>query len=152
MAIKDIFKISRKTFLNPSGWLGYDMLAGQTRTIWSILKDQFTPERPLRTETFEEAVKRQKLSEADVQSLSSNYLFTSFLFAFFGLFTLVFGFYLLFHHATAAGWLLAMATSALFFTYALRYHFWHFQIKHRKLGCTLKEWWEGQINNEGSSS
>jgi intracellular multiplication protein IcmV len=31
---------------------------------------------------------------------------------------------------------------------AFRYHFWYFQIKNRKLGCTVYEWYRGLLGDK----
>ncbi|EKD73664.1 MAG: intracellular multiplication protein IcmV [uncultured bacterium] len=153
MALKDVVKVSRRTFFNPRGWSGYDLVKAQFAITWNILKNLFTPQTPLRQETFEEAMKRMHLSEEMLQDTSRNYLIFAYVFALFGLLTLVFSFYLLFHHGTAAGWILGLFSTALFFVFGFRYHFWHFQIKHRKLGCTFQEWRAGKTwDHEGPSS
>ncbi len=62
MPIKDLFKVSRKTFFNPAGWVGYGWVKDQTILFWDLVRDQFKPAKPERTETFAEAVTRLKLS------------------------------------------------------------------------------------------
>ena len=36
--------------------------------------------------------------------------------------------------------ILSLVLSFVSLALAFRYHFWHFQIKHRKLGCSFQEW------------
>ncbi|MEO8402302.1 MAG: type IVB secretion system protein IcmV [Gammaproteobacteria bacterium] len=148
MALKDVVKVSRKTFFNPRGWLGYDMLALQFKTSWRILKNLFTPATPQRTETFEEAMIRMNLTEDDIKTTSYRYLIFSGLFVVLGIIATGISFYFLIHHGAISGWILGLVSATLLFTYAFRYHFWHFQIKHRKLGCTFDEWWQGKINDQ----
>ncbi|MFN7097984.1 MAG: type IV secretion protein IcmV, partial [Gammaproteobacteria bacterium] len=31
---------------------------------------------------------------------------------------------------------------------ACRYHFWYFQVKNRKLGCTIKEWLNEKVSGD----
>lgn len=150
MEVKKIFKVSRKTFLNPSGWIDYDSLKAQNKTIWQILKTTFTADRPLREETFEEATQRQGLTEADIREAETSYKTYAYLFAILGVAAIVFAFYLIFVHYTLAGWVLGMVVAALLFGQAFRYDFWAFQIKHKKLGCTFAEWKRGKIDEEKS--
>lgn len=146
MAVKDIFKVSRKTFFNPRAWLDYDGLKSQTTMLWGTLKRVFTLAKPERQETYEEAMQRFGLSEAEAQERGQLYLAYAYFFLLFATSSIISGFYLLFHHKTISGWLLAIAVTALFLSQAFRYHFWYFQIKHRKLGCTLQEWRQGKVN------
>jgi intracellular multiplication protein IcmV len=140
MAVRQVFKISRKTFFNPSAWLDIDALKTQNKAIGRILKTLFASAKPTREETFEQAMQRQGLSEADIQGIANSYRWYAGIFLFFGIVVFIFAFYLLFSHSTFHGWLLAIAASALFFGQAFRYDFWVFQIKKRQLGCTFAEW------------
>lgn len=147
MALKDVLKVSRKTFFDPRGWLGFDTLKTSSLGLWAILKGLFSIAEPTRRETFAEAMQRLQLTEDDLQKTSQRYFSLTAIFIFLGVVTLLTSFYFLFHHETVAGWILAIATASIFFSQAFRYHFWFFQIKHRKLGCTLKEWWRGKPDN-----
>lgn len=147
MAVKDIFKFSRKTFFDPSAWLGLNQLMGYTKVIGSTLKTTFTPDQATRSETFEEAMSRLKVSDADLQSLTTRYGWYTLLFLGLSLISFIVGFYYLFAYHTISGWFLAIAVSLLFGANAFRYNFWYFQIKHRKLGCTVAEWWSGKLED-----
>ena len=70
MAVRDIFKFSFKTFVNPAAWVGYDSLQEHTQEIWTVLKNLFQrPEPPAHEETFEAALARFGLSEAEAAAL-----------------------------------------------------------------------------------
>lgn len=144
MPIKDVFKVSRKTFINPSAWIGYKSLSNGTKAIWGVIKDTITPDKPQRQETFEQAMQRFKLTETDIQKQSKDYFFYSISFVLLAAFSFMASFYFLFIHKTFAGLLLGFAVTALFLAQAFRFNFWHFQIKHRKLGCTFDEWRHGR--------
>jgi intracellular multiplication protein IcmV len=148
MPLKDVVKVSRKTFFNPMGWLGYDMLKAQFRLSRDVLKDSFTPAEPTRKESFAEAMKRLNVTEEDVIQTATRYFLFSIVFVVLGLLTAGFGFYLLFAHGSLAGFILGLVSATLFVVYAFRYNFWYFQIKHRKLGCTFDEWRSGKVNEE----
>ena len=153
MAVKDIFKISRKTFVDPKAWLGYDVLKDNTKTFWAFFKAVFFPETPKaeRKETFEEAVARLELTEENIQNIDKNYVLFAFIFGVAGLGLFIFALFLLFD-AAFLGCLLALSGAAILLSKAFKFHFWHFQIKHRKLGCTFDEWRSGRPKNEASSS
>lgn len=145
MAVKDIFKISRKTFFNPSGWLGYNELKAYNKIIWANVKGLFIPAKPDRTETFEEAMQRLDLTEGNIQQTAKQYLIYAIFFVIIAGIAFATGFFLLIAYGTFSGWMLATASTAILLTQAFRFHFWHFQIKHRKLGCTFDEWWRGTV-------
>ncbi len=147
MSVKDVLKVNRKTFLNPRSWVGYDALKDQNRTIWRVLKDLFTPATPTRTETFDAAAERFNLSEEELRQAQANFSFFSIFFLVLSVLSLCIGFYLLIWHRTFAGLILSFATAALFGAQAFKYHFWFFQTKNRKLGCTFQEWRQQKINN-----
>jgi intracellular multiplication protein IcmV len=144
MAIKDVFKISRKTFFNPGAWLGLNELTAYNRVITSTLKTTFTPEKSLRTETFEQALERLNVTDADLQQTAKIYRWYALFFLMLSVVSFLVAFYYLFEFHTVAGWVLAMSVSMLFGANAFRFDFWYFQIQHRKLGCTVAEWWSGK--------
>ncbi len=151
MAVKDIFKISRKTFFNPTAWLGTHEISGYTRLIGSTLKTAFTPDKTRRVETFEQALERLNVTETDLQRNAQRYQLYAWVFIALSAGSILASFYYLFHHGTFAGWCLAMVVAALLAANAFKFDFWHFQIKYRKLGCTVEEWWRGKLNDEGQT-
>jgi intracellular multiplication protein IcmV len=146
MAIKDIFKVSRKTFINPSGWLGYTELKSSTTTAWELMRGLFYTPKDVNPETFEEAMTRLNLTEEDIKQQSVRYFNFAVLFITLAVVSFLFAFYLLFVEHTFAGCLLGLAVTALFGSQAFRYHFWYFQIQRRKLGCTFEEWKQNWFN------
>lgn len=140
MAIRDVFKVSRKTFINPSAWIDYNYLKYQNKTLWAVLKTIFAKPQPTEGETFEQAMKRLNLTAADVKSTASQYRRYAFFFLIIGLLVFYYAFYLLFMHHTITSWFLGLAASSLFFAQAFKYDFWAFQMRRRKLGVTFKEW------------
>lgn len=140
MAIRDVLKISRKTFVNPSAWLDYESLRDQNRTIFSVLKNLFSKPKPGREETFAEAMQRQKLKENDVIDMQNNYQLYAYLFALLGFGAFFYAFYLIFRHGTLTGCLLSFATCSLFFAKAYEYDFWAMQLQRRTLGLTFADW------------
>jgi intracellular multiplication protein IcmV len=149
MAIRDIFKLSRKTFFNPSKWVDFDGLRSQTRTMWGILANLFAPSRSVREETFAQAQARLKLKEEDIVATTRSYQRYALIFSGLGLFAFVYAFYLLFRYFTITGWLLGLAAAALFFTQAFRFDFWAFQMHERRLGITFKEWKDRVLGKKG---
>ncbi len=145
MAIEDIFKISRKTFFNPSAWLGTKELSAYTRIIGSNLKTTFTTPKPEHIETFEQALQRLNVTETALQQNADRYKLFALLFLVFSVCAFLVGFYYLFRYGTLAGWVLAMTVALLFAVNALRFDFWRFQIRRRQLGCTFREWWVDKL-------
>lgn len=142
MAIRDVFKVSRKTFINPRAWLGVDSLKEQTRTIGTFVKDAVKIRKPEITETFDEALQRLDMKEADTKKTARIYLSYALVFLALAVLDFFYGLYLVFHHGTFLGLVLALAVCALLLAQAFRYHFWYFQIRSHRLGCTVQEWRE----------
>lgn len=148
MPIKDIFKVNRKTFFSPSNWLGLDNLKTATLGVATVLKSVFRAPKPQRQESFEEAMKRLELTEADVEAKANNFLNYALGFAILAVCTFIASFFYLLSYHTIAGFLLCLAVTTLLASQAFRFHFWYFQMKHRKLGCTFDEWKKGIMNGE----
>lgn len=139
--IKQVVKVSRKTFFNPSGWLGLGMFASQINMTADIARNLFTPAQPRRKETFEQAVSRLKLTEIDITEARKRYLVLTLFFLLMGGGLAIYGFYLILHHGSLSGLILAFSAAGLSIINAFRFHFLAFQIAKRKLGCTFEEWW-----------
>lgn len=152
MAVRDIFKFSRKTFFDPTGWLDYESIKDQNRTIWTVLRGLFSVPVPERTETFEEACLRLNLSEEEIQATIANYhLFTLF-FVLCSVISFSYTLFVLFHHRTLIGFILGVGATALFLSQAFRYDFWALQMHKRKLGLTFKDWKQHVLGIKGSST
>lgn len=149
MAVRDVFKVTRKTFVNPSGWIDYQFLKGQTVELITVLKGLFTPATPTREESFTDAMKRLGMTEADVASAISYYRLLALVFLLITLLIFFYSFYLLFSHHTFLGWMLGMAVSALLAVQAFKYDFWAFQMRRRKLGATFDEWKNNLLGGKG---
>jgi intracellular multiplication protein IcmV len=147
MAIKDILKVSRKTFFDPSAWIGVPEIKDHTKTIWQIIRGLFVTPTSTYSETFEEALVRMNLTEQDIKDQADRYFNYAVLFATLVIVSIVFAFYLLFVERTVSGFLLGLAVSGVFGSQAFRYHFWYFQIQQRKLGCTFEEWKQSWVKS-----
>lgn len=155
MAIRQLLKVNRKTFFDPSSWLGYDNLKDNNRTLFGILKDSFTPARPVREETFEHAMKRLGLTEKDIKATEESYRSYALVFLLFAIVVFAYTFYLFFSHIishvfgfrTITALILGASTTMLLLSQAFKYHFWAFQIKKRKLGATVEEWKRSVFGN-----
>jgi hypothetical protein len=140
MAIRDVVKVSRKTFFNPKAWFGWDEMKFQFITIVSILRDLFSIAAPLREETFEQAMVRFNITEADRQNLSNRYFYFAWFFIACFLLVFAYAFFLLFAYGAFFACLMALAVAAFFLSQAFRFHFWHYQLAVKRLGVTFQEW------------
>ena len=125
-------------------WSDWDRIRAGKNFIVDTSKKLFiaNPQRP--SETFEEAIKRQNLSENDLNTRARSLYLLSIFMLIIALLFLGYGVYQLIWGNLLAG-LLAIIFMVLAATFAFRYNFWHFQIKTRKLGCTVREWYQKSL-------
>ena len=149
MALKDIFKISRKTFFDPLTWIDYQSLKNLNFTLFNQIRALFAVPKPQRKETFEQAVKRFGLNVEELENIKQSYQGYAILFLLISIGIGLFSFYLIFHYKTFFGFLIGAAVVAFSLAQAFRYDFWAFQIKQRKLGCTFAEWKQARFGRKG---
>ncbi len=124
-------------------WIGAGYIkhtVGQTIT---SAKSIFTPERADREETFEESIKRLNISDADLKARENEFVR---LFIFHLLLSLLLFCYcvFLFSQSNWGGGCMSLCLVSYPLAIAFRFHFWLFQIRNRKLGCTIQEWWNNK--------
>ncbi|HEV2613501.1 MAG TPA: type IVB secretion system protein IcmV [Gammaproteobacteria bacterium] len=108
-------------------------MANDVLSVPKIKKDQDT------SETFEEALVRLQLSEADIERRKSQFQRLASIYLILGVVVFLYMVYLIFKKAffPVIGCLgILLITFSLYF----RYSFWLFQMRERRLGCTFFEW------------
>ena len=148
--VKEVLKVNRKTFLNPRGWLDYEQVKQEGQAFIGLFKAVFVKDvnqPPVIQETFEEAMQRLNITPDEIENTKNNYLTFAIFFVLAGVVLIGFSIYMLLH-GFLLGTLLSIAIIAVLFAQAFRFHFWSFQIKHRKLGCTFEEWRKGRLDDE----
>lgn len=124
-------------------WVGAGYLKKSIGQTCNLAKSLFTAEKPEHQETFEESLVRLNISAADLKIRETQLVR---LFAIHLLIALVIFSYsiYLFYSANWAGGCMSLCLALYPLALAFRFHFWLFQIKQRKLGCTIKEWWNNK--------
>ena len=121
-------------------WIGWNSLKQNASSISQMYRSLVhVPKTPKITETFEEAVMRMNLTEADIKKSEKNYTFSANLY--FGVFivALCYHFYLVLNqHWTSA--FVMVSFDAMMFSFWFRESFRLMQIKQRRLGQNFKEW------------
>lgn len=92
------------------------------------------------TESFEKAQQQFKLTNEQLQKLQKNLYRISLLMTVIAFLILLYSLYL-FYQGSIRGGLLSLVVVAVALAIAFRHHFWYFQIKNRKLGCSIYEWY-----------
>lgn len=120
-----------------------DRLKGFGEFFVQLFKRLFVPQsRPMggSTQSFDEAVEKMNLSEQALQVRKASLFRLSVLMVV--IFALIFS-YSMYHlfWGTWPAFYLSFVVSFLALVLAFRYHFWYFQIRQRKLGCSFSEWY-----------
>lgn len=130
---------SFQRFFDVSSWLGMAEIKKNTSNLKSLATILFTVAKPERRETFEEAVARFQLSEADIAKRQQAFFQIAMLY--------LAGFildicYVIYLYATQRymSAIMALAFAGVLFSMFFRQHFWYTQMKHRRLGFTFQQW------------
>lgn len=146
--LKSIFGGIGKVFLPKVSFkaiLGTRELKETAQLSHDLAKEAFTVDETVRQENFNQAARRLKLTSTDIVERQKRCMLIAGLFLLAAFLCFAYTIYLAFQGAIM-GFFLGLSVSFLGLTYAFRYHFWAFQLKHHKLGCTLKEWWNSEID------
>ena len=125
---------------NVRSWVDFDRTKSFTLYLVNGFKKMFVPQKNDSGETFEEAVSRLNISEKELQDRKSALYRLSLLMSAAAI--LIFG-YAIYHvfYGSYRAVIISLVVMLIALALAFRYHFWYFQIKERKLGCTMQEWY-----------
>ncbi|PJD92568.1 MAG: type IV secretion protein IcmV [Legionella sp.] len=98
------------------------------------------PKSKANAETFEYAAAKYNLDEEALKAKAKGLQRLSYSLVVMALFLFFYAVYQLFN-GSLRGVLISFVEVGIALVLAFRYHFWSFQIKSRKLGCGIKEWW-----------
>lgn len=145
--IKKSLKWAFKPFANFSGWVGYDIVRDSSRYMVDVTKEVISPAKAAHEEDFVTAIERLGLKEEDLEQKVKDMMRLCIIYVVIASLILLYALYNAFSGAFFAFFFsLILAMIAMIF--AFRFHFWVFQIQHRKLGCTFKEWYTSQLEEE----
>lgn len=133
------FRLLYKTFFDVPSWLGLNQFKETNKTLGGYLKESYTVKQATRRETFEEAIRRMRVSPAALSSIVKNNTRNYYVMLVFALLLLVYAGYLMFSGHWGAV-LLDLVVIGFVLVRAFQFSFWNFQIKQQRLGCTFKEW------------
>lgn len=125
-------------------WVDYQQLARNNRSFFGFVKKFFIPDQAKTQESFEEALLRLKLTPADIVQRSKEFTRLMWIWIFLFLINISYSIYLL-HNHFFRGFYPCLGISIIILTQIFRYHFWLFQIKQRRLGCSFRDWLNGQF-------
>lgn len=127
------------TAFNVRKWSDFDRMKGFTLYLENGIKNLFIPRRQIAVQSFNEALKQYNIDEKALLKKRRGLFRLSMFMCIVALVLLIYSIYLAMFGSWHAA-LLSLVVMMLAWALAFRYHFWFFQIKQRKLGCTFKEW------------
>lgn len=148
--IKKVFS----SLINVPKWFDWERVKTFTLFVGDVFKRLFVPQSnatPTDTspvaDSFAAAQEKLHLTDAELL-LRQNALFRlSMLMLCIATGILIYSGYHFFHGAIKAG-LISLVVMTIALALAFRYHFWYFQIKSRKLGCTVQQWFKSGLLGE----
>ncbi len=131
--------------LNVGKWLGYQELKHSFKNTKTLFNKVFKkPEETKIKESFQEAMHRYRITEADLSSRQKEFKLLSIIFSVFGALIFMYAIYMAINKHFS-GTLISLSLCLYASSQAFKFSFWHFQVKHQKLGCTLEEWLNSEI-------
>lgn len=128
-----------KRRFNFQEWGDWGRIKGGGEYIANGARQIFVPTPTHPVETFDEAQKRLRLSDESLIARSRALWRTSVVMAGLAMVLFCYGTYHVVYGTLHSG-ILSFSLTFLSLAFAVRYHFWYFQISQKKLGCTLWQW------------
>lgn len=125
-------------------WSDFDRMRSYTEFFPNAIRRLFLPQKATYTESFEHAAARYHLDDAQIWKQQKTFFGLAVLMLAVALCVLAFGASLFFsgsYHGAAA----SVGVTCIALGMAFRYHFWYYQLKARKLGCSIKEWFQNGL-------
>ncbi len=137
-------------FFNFRAWADWDRSKAITQYFLGVFERVLIPKKltiKRKTASFDGVVAQLNLSEKELQDRASGLLRLSYILGFmaFGLLCYM-GYQIAYGSLKAV--LMSMIEMIVAAVLAFRYHFWHFQIRRRRLGCGLREWFQTTIGGD----
>ncbi len=128
-----------KPLVDVPKWIGYRQLVETNRSLFSFAKKFFIPEQATTQESFDQALARLRVTEADLTQRIKEFTRLLWIWIVLLIVCIAYSLHLLTEHALR-GFFPCLGLSFVILTQVFRYHFWIFQVKHRRLGCTFRDW------------
>lgn len=125
-------------------WSDFDRSLSTGSYFANSFKRLFTVQEKGSAESFNEAMSRYNLTEQQLDARKNGFYRMALLMVIIAIGLFSYMFYNLFYGALLAA-LVSSFVGMLAMALAFRYHFWYYQLKSRKLGCSLKEWFSVAI-------
>ncbi len=136
-----------KRIFNVRDWIDWERVKAGGKYISKGVEGIFVISATRPVETFEEAQARMKLTDSALASRARALLQLSIVLVCLAVLLFVYAIYHFMYGTVHAG-ILTFSLMLLSMALAFRYHFWYFQIKTRKLGCSFREWFRQGLKGD----
>ncbi len=126
--------------LRVTKWMALDQVKGSYTQLAKITRSIFNPEQAERTETFEQALQRLQLTQAEIDQRQIEFTRLMIIYILVAAGIFAYSVWIAYAFKNIYGFFMGFSITIYGLSLAFKYHFWVYQIKHRKLGCTLREW------------
>ncbi|HHF7366953.1 TPA: type IVB secretion system protein IcmV [Legionella bozemanae] len=133
--------------INVRRWFDWERMKAFTMYLGNGFKRLFVPQKKVEGESFNEAVQLFNLSDESLLIKQKSLFRLSIIMVLAALLILGYAGYQLFFGSIKA-FLVSLIVTLIALVLAFRYHFWYYQIKNRKLGCTFNEWYRQGLLGE----
>jgi len=133
-----------KPFVDVKTWIGYAQLKEMSNGVGETVKRLFIPQKAEHEETFEAAMQRFNLTEEALKQRIQAFTLLSIFWLLLALGLCVYGAHLI-GQRSFHGFFACVGLALICFAQSFYYHFWRFQMKQRRLGCTIQEWFNSNF-------
>jgi intracellular multiplication protein IcmV len=130
-------------------WMSLDYLNETAERFKILMMDIVVPQKATHSETFEEAMVRLELTEEDLVQRQLEFRRLFYFFFIISFIIVGYGLYLAFTSSLIPA-LICFGLAIYSLSQAFRFHFWLFQLRERRLGCSIKDWINSRLTNEQS--
>ena len=123
-------------------WFGLKDHLYNIRFITGRARELFTPKEADRSETFEDAMDRLDISQTELDATDKYYSSLIYLFIFIAVAIALYSLYQALVLKSILSTIMTFSLVLFALANAFRYHFWRFQIRSKKLGCSFRDWLE----------
>ena len=137
-------------FFNFRAWADWDRSKFIATYFLTIFERFFVLKRKPKasSESFDTAVAKFNLDQKELKAKALGLKRLSYTLVLMAVFLFCYGIYQL-CYGSLRGVLISVVETGIALVLAFRYHFWYFQIEHRKLGCSVKEWFKTSFTGGG---
>lgn len=140
-------KFLKKTSSSLVRWGGTSSVISSSARYFYGISKKIILNQQQQADDFADVIAQLGLTEADLEAKCQQFIRQSLFFVVLGLAAFFYMCYMI----IVSNYYVAMVSfliSILIFSYAFRSHFWAYQIKQRRLGCTFKQWWRSVLTGD----